>query len=325
MPHTGGMPTATKPPSTDWAEDVTPDEDARHAGFAETIVGLQARISRKVGPGRAFHRKQVAALRGTLTVPADLPEYAVQGLFARPGVQPVVIRMSNGAMVPQPDAVPDIRGLALSVRGLDGPGALGTPTDRQDFLLINRTAFGFEDSRDFAELVPVAIRGQSALVRHLVAKYGIVGGSLEMARQVAELARPFSGFATSGFHSCAPVAWGPYAAHVHVQPVGAGRDLLAWRNWGGDIRGRIARGPLRWNLQAQFYTDPDATPIEDGRRAWNSPKVTVGLLQADELADAEEVAADHFDPWMALQAHRPLGEIMRARKAAYLASFRNRT
>lgn len=325
VPHTGDMPTDAKPPSTDWTEDITPGEEARHAEFAETIVGLQTRISRKAGPGRAFHRKQVAALRGTLTVPGDVPAYAAQGLFAHPGVYPVVIRLSNGAMVPQPDAVPDIRGLALSVREVDGPGALGTPTDRQDFLLINRPAFGFEDSRDFAELVPAAVRGQSGLVRHLVSKHGIVGGGLEMARQLADLSRPFSGFATADFHSCAPVAWGPYAAHVHVQPVGAGRNLLAWRDWGGDIRDRIARGPLRWNLQAQFYTDPESTPIEDGRRAWKSPKVTVGLLEADELADSEEVASDHFDPWMALEAHRPLGEIMRARKAAYIASFQNRT
>ncbi len=315
------MPTAPKPPSTDWTEDVAPDEDARHAAFAETIVGIQSRINRKAGKGRAFHRKQVAALRGTLTVPGDLPSYAAQGLFGRPGEYPVVVRMSNGGMVPQPDAVPDIRGLALSVRGLDGPGALGGMTDRQDFLLINRPAFGFQDSRDFAELVPPAIRGQSALVGHLISKHGVVRGGVETARQVAELARPFSGFATSDFHSCAPVAWGPFAAHVHVQPVGAGRNLLAWRDWGGDIRERIAQGPLRWNLQAQFYTDPDATPVEDGRRVWKSPKVTVGLLEAEELADPGEIEGDHFDPWMALEEHRPLGEIMRARKAAYLASF----
>ena len=35
--------------------------------------------------------------------------------------------------------------------------------------------------------------------------------------------------------------------------------------------------------------------------------------------------ADRFDPWSAVAEHRPLGEIMRARKAAYLPSFRNRT
>ena len=33
----------------------------RHAAFTERIVALQSRINAKRGPGRAFHRKQVAA------------------------------------------------------------------------------------------------------------------------------------------------------------------------------------------------------------------------------------------------------------------------
>ena len=314
-----------RPPSTDWTETVGEDEPARHAAFTETIIAMQSRINTRKGPGRAFHRKQVAGLSGTLTVPDLLPEHAAQGLFARGGTYDVLVRLSNGSVTPQPDAVPDIRGFALSVRGLEGTGALGGPTDRQDFLLINRPAFGFEDSRDFADIVQVAPRGQKALLEHLIGTLGVIRGPLEMARQAADLARPFSGFATSRFHSCAPIAWGPYAAHVHVAPVGASRDLFAWRDWGSDIRSRLARGPLRWDVQAQFYTDPDSTPIEDGRRAWDAPALRVGALELTTLEDPEVVAQDHFDPWMALSEHRPLGEIMRARKAAYLASFRNRT
>lgn len=123
---------------------------------------------------------------------------AAQGLFAQPGEYDVVFRMSNGSIVPQPDPVPDIRGFAFSVRGLDGPGALGGSTDRQDFLLINWPAFGFRDSRDFADLVPAAARGQKALAQHLISKRGVLGDLWEMLKQAAGLARPFSGFATSG-------------------------------------------------------------------------------------------------------------------------------
>jgi hypothetical protein len=314
-----------RPPSTDWAEIISEDEPDRHAAFTERIVALQSRINAKRGPGRAFHRKQVAALSGTLTVAAGLPEYAAQGLFAQPGEFEVLARMSNGSVTPQPDPVPDIRGFAFSVRGLEAPGALGGTTDRQDFLLINRPAFGFQDSRDFAEIVAVAPKGQRALLGHLIGKYGVVRGPLEMARQAADLARPFSGYATSDFHACAPIAWGPYAAHVHVTPLNASRDPLAWRDWGADVRGRVARGPLRWMVQAQFYTDPDSTPLEDGRRAWDAPRLTVGALELSQLADSDAVDHDHFDPWMAMADHRPLGEIMRARKAAYFASYRNRT
>jgi hypothetical protein len=311
-------------PSTQREEAVLPDEADRHEAFAATLTAIQSRVNAKRGPGRTFHRKQVVALSGQLDVPGGLPPYASAGLFAQTGRYPVVIRMSNGALVPQPDAVPDIRGLAFSVRGLQAPGALGGTTDRQDFLLINRPAFGFKDSRDFAEMVPAAARGQKALLEHFVSKLGVVKAAVEMARQSAELLRPFSGFATSQFHSCAPIAWGPYAAHVHLVPVGASRNLLAARDWGADVRERIAKGPLHWLVQAQFYIDPGLTPIEDGRKPWRGPKLTVGRLVADGLADAAQVEADHFDPWMALAEHRPLGEIMRARKAAYYPSFQNR-
>jgi hypothetical protein len=312
-------------PSTEWSETVAPDEAERHQEFAETIVAIQSRINAKRGPGRTFHRKPIAALVGTLTVPDGLPEYAAQGLFAEPGEHEALIRLSNGAMVPQADPVPDIRGFAFSVRGLSGPGALGEQTDRQDFLLINRPAFGYRDSREFAAVVPAAARGQQALARHMLQQYGPLRAPLEMARQAADLARPFSGFATASFHSCAPIAWGPYAAHVHLQPIDARRNPLAVKDFGADIRSRIERGPLHWNVRAQFYTDPELTPIEDGRKAWHGPHVTVGQLTATELADAAAVEADHFDPWSALAEHRPLGEIMRARKAAYYPSYTNRS
>ncbi len=311
-------------PSTSWSEQVSPDEQARHEAFAQTLVKLQTRLNAKYGPGRALHRKAVAALVGRFVVPPGLPDHAAQGLFAHPGEYDAVIRMSNGGIAPQPDAVPDIRGIAVSVRGIDGPGALGGDTDRQDFLLINRPAFGFRDSVDFAELVPAAARGQQALVKHMIDKHGVVRAPLQLVRTGADLARPFSGFATSAFHSCAPIAWGPYAAHVHLTPVDAPRNPLALRDWGADVRQRIERRPLTWELQAQFYTDDDHTPIEDGRKPWQAPEVTVARLTATGLADADEVEADHFDPWSALVAHRPLGEIMRARKVAYYPSVLNR-
>ncbi len=311
-------------PSTRWTEVVAPDEQERHEAFAQTLTAIQSRINAKRGPGRTFHRKPIAALIGSFTVADSVPEYAAHGLFAQPGEYDVVIRLSNGAMVPQADPVPDIRGFAWSVRGLSGPGTLGGDTDRQDFLLINRPAFGFRDSRDFAEMVPVALRGQKALARHAIDKHGMLRAPIELAQQAAGLARPFSGFATSGFHSCAPIAWGPYAAHVHLTPVGARRNLLAARDFGADIRARLAREPLRWDVRAQFYTDPEHTPIEDGSKPWRAAQVTVGRLTATALADTDEVEADHFDPWQALAEHRPLGEIMRARKAAYYPSFQNR-
>ena len=98
---------------------------------------------------------------------------------------------------------------------------------------------------------------------------------------------------------------------------------------------RLAQGALRFELQLQFFVDEQRTPIEDASVEWPqdvAPYVTVGVLtlppqdpslpQGRELAAAIEAAA--FDPWNALMNHRPLGEVMRARKVVYFQSQQGR-
>ena len=322
-------------PATDWAESVAPDEEERHRRFAEEIVALQRRVSRREGnPGRAFHRKQIAGLSATLTVTAGEPELR-QGVFAEPGDRPAVVRMSNGAVRRQADVIPDIRGLAISVRGVSGPGALGGEMDRQDFLLINRPAFGFHDSRGFAALLGPSSKGQVALARMFIDTYGPLKGPIEMARLMGDMMRPFLGFATTTFYSAAPIAFGPYAAMIRARPRGARINPKAPQDWARDIADRLRRGPLRYEVQAQFFLDERTTPIEDLRSTWprsKSPFHTVGLLEIEQQdmdsaagrALAEQIDADRFDPWAALAEHRPLGEVMRARKMAYRPSAENR-
>lgn len=48
------------------------------------------------------------------------------------------------------------------------------------------------------------------------------------------------------------------------------------------------------------------------------------LPQQGGDAAATEAEAARFDPWGGLAAHRPLGEIMRARKVAYFESQKGR-
>lgn len=321
--------------STDWAEKVAPDEAERHAQFSATITDIQARVSSRHGPGRAFHRTQVAGLRGTLRVLPGLPPEAAQGLFAQPGPHPTLIRLSNGSITPMADPKPDIRGFALSVRGIDGPAALGGITDRQDFLLINRPSFGFPTSEEFADIAVPAGKGPAELTAHLLAAKGPVSGPLELARLTKDLLRPFWGFATTTFYSAAPIAYGPYAAKVRLTPIDADRDLTAAKDFHADIGDRLRNGPLRFDLEVQFFVSEDVTPIEDQRNEWpqdRSPfhpvaRLTIPQQDIDSEAGqqlADEIEHDRFDPWNALTDHRPLGEIMRARKVAYYPSVMNR-
>ena len=130
-------------PSKEWREEIAPDEEARFGEFADELAAMQQRRTAKYGAGRALHRKQVLALRAKLEVLGNLPEHARHGLFARPGEYDARIRFSNGSMDVVSDRKPDIRGYAIKVLGVNGPGALGQATETQDFVMINRRVFGF--------------------------------------------------------------------------------------------------------------------------------------------------------------------------------------
>jgi hypothetical protein len=95
---------------------------------------------------------------------------------------------------------------------------------------------------------------------------------------------------------------------------------------------RVKQGPLSWTLSAQFFSDDQSTPIEDASVEWTGPWVELGRLTipkqdpTSELGQRIEALVNDlsFDPWHAIEAHRPLGAIMRARAAAYRESVLGR-
>ena len=319
-------------PSTAWREAPARDEATRHAADARRIVAVQQARSATDGNGRALHRKPVIALRATLRVQDGLPAHVRHGLFAQPGAHDVWLRLSNGGPQVRSDRAPDIRGFAMRVGGVQGPSALGGSTDHQDFTLINHSAFAFADSRPFAGLVEAASGGAPSLLAWALRSFGLVG----MVRQVAHLAalqrKTFTGFASEPFFSAAPLACGPYAVRVRLlPPTGQKAPASTPVHWGDDLAARLAGGPLVWRLQLQFFVDEARTPIEDASVDWPeavAPYVTVADLlvepQTPSIALAQAVEASVFDPWQALAAHRPLGEVMRARKVTYFESQKAR-
>jgi len=319
-------------PSTGWKERIAADEAGRHAGYARDFEQIQALKSAKYGKGRALHRKQQLGLQGSFEVLSGLPGHARHGLFAGPATYEAWVRLSNGGTDRQADKKPDVRGFAIKVRGVSGPGALGSgATESQDFLLINHPAFAFAGADEFVGLVKSLTKGPGTLLGYLISRYGFLGALGMVKRFAKTFNAPFTGFATQPFYSAAPIACGPYAVRVRLQPASDDVKPGASADWAGDFRSRLERGPLRFELQLQFFVDEARTPIEDASVDWPedvAPYVTVGILtlpvqdvQSEAgrvLAAAVESAA--FDPWSALMDHRPLGEVMRARKVVYFQS-----
>ncbi len=310
-------------PSTAWREQIDPDEDARFARQAEKIAAAHKAKAAKYGQGRFLHRKPIFAARGTFEVLPNLPDHARHGLFAAPKAYRAVVRLSNGGMEVQANAKPDIRGFAIKVEGASGASSLGGTTDHQDFLLVNQESFGARTSDEFVDVIAALAKGQGALLWHLIRTHGLGGGFARVKLLTAVLGKPFSGFATETFNSLAPVAVGPYAAKVGLIPASA--PAANRKDFEQDMKDRIAAGPVTFTVALQFFTDEATTPIENPTVVWpqaKSPFVPVARLTLTEAA--EGVEAMRFDPWGGLADHRPLGELMRARKVAYYTSQKGR-
>jgi hypothetical protein len=81
----------------------------------------------------------------------------------------------------------------------------------------------------------------------------------------------------------------------------------------------------------QFYVDCDRTPIENTSVPWrpeDTPLLKVAqlrILRCDlddpqSRALSEKIDKLSFSPWHATEDHKPLGNVMRARRVAYEAS-----
>lgn len=322
-------------PSTAWAERIAPDEAQRYEAYARQFAEIQARKSRRWGAGRTLHRKQLAAAQGSLEVLDGLPAFARHGLFEVPRDHEVWVRLSNGGLDRAADKVPDVRGFAIRVFGVEGDSALDNgPIDHQDFTLINQEAFAFPGSAEFVDLVAAAANGNGELVKYIFRRYGPLGGVRQLGKMVRVAGKSFSGFATEMLYSTLPMANGPYAVRVRLVPAPANGkpDPAAREDWAADFAARLRRGPLHWDLQLQYFSSEDATPIEDASVNWPTPYSTVARLMLPQQdleseqarALAAKVEGSVFDPWQALREHRPLGDVQRARKVVYFASQQGR-
>lgn len=323
-------------PSTAWKEVIPEGEEARFAGYAAKLAKLQAEKSAKYGTNRALHRKPRGAFAAKLEVHAGLPEHAAQGLFATPATHDCWIRLSNGAVDKQRDSTPDIRGLAIKVRGLaPAPGALGGTVTSQDFLLINHERFSAKSAEQFFGFIAALADGPFAVMKRLASTEGFFG-TLQFLKGFKEtMDLPFSGFATEPFFSAVPFCNGAWAVRMKLTRFQEDPKPGASADWSADFTERLARGPLTAKVQLQFFTEEAATPIEKPDQNWNeaeAPYLTVATLTipqqdltgAEGKALIEEVEKAAFDPWGGLMAHRPLGDVMRARKAAYFPSQKAR-
>jgi len=331
----------------------SPSLERLEADEAETTQGLIATMryinERTLANGghaiRSVHAKAHGILQGDLEVDADLPSELAQGLFAKPGGYPVVMRFSTipGDILDDSVSVP--RGLAVKIIGVKGERLEGSEGDvTQDFLLINGPAFGAPTPKKFLSVVRILARTTdraewlkkilSAAMRQL--QRAIVAVTGQPNATVATLGgQPETHILGETFYSQAALRFGDFIAKIAVAPISA--ELMALTQAPLNVNG-VPNG-LRaaileffgkhggaWEVRAQLCTDLETMPIEDAAVVWpeqQSPYRAIGRITVKPQvtwSEARSSAVDDgmsFTPWHGLAAHLPLGGIMRARKAVY--------
>jgi len=327
-------------PATDWNENVAPDEGPRFERLAETLRTLQRGRATHGRPARALHAKAHAGLAARFEVLPDLPEHARQGLFASAATYEAYVRFSNGSGARQSDRQLDVRGAAIKVVGVPGkkiiPGLEDAST--QDFLFIHAPASPFRTPEEFVGFV-VATRSPALALPRLIARFGPLS-AIRIARRVVRTFGPRArSISAQTYHGPAPIRFGPYAAKLALVPTTAPHDAgtppASADHFAEDLARRLRDAPLDFEVRVQFFVDATPTPIEDASVAWreeDASSIAVGRvhLPAQDVHStrgrkiAELVESMSFDPWHALEAHRPLGAVMRARNAAYRLSTQER-
>lgn len=333
----------------------TPEDDEHET--QEALVATLMKISRITleDEGRALrsvHAKSHGVLRGELRVLDGLPEALAQGVFAEPGATyPVVIRLSTSPGDLLDDSVSTPRGLALKIVGVAGdrlPGSEGEVT--QDFVMVDGPAFTTPNAKAFLKNLKLLAattdepqilkKGVSAILRgaeKLVEAFGSESATLKTLG-----GHPETHILGETFYTQVPVLYGPYIAKLSIAPVSPNLEPLAGAPL--DLKGRpngirdavvefFRANSAEWEVRVQLCTDIETMPIEDASVVWSEeespymPVARISVAPQEAWSDARVATVDTgyaFSPWHGLAAHRPIGSIMRARKAAYETSARFR-
>jgi catalase len=326
-------------------EVLQPNEQQSFEALTATMRSISGRVGDQFRHTmRSVHAKSHGVIKAELTVADNLAEPYRQGLFAKLGRYPAIIRLSTSPGDILPDSVSSPRGWAIKLIGVEGemlPGHEGQVT--QDFLAVNGPVFSAPNAEEFHKQIGLlaAHATDSATLKQVVSTTArtlenvveVVGGS---SGTLKTFGHPETHILGETFYSQTALRFGNYVAKISFVPVSESLTKLTNKHVDHSQYSALRDAVVEffcndiaeWEVRAQLAIDLETTPVEDPTVQWpedKTPYVTVGRLVAlpQHVYSAERrVFADEllsFSPWHGLRAHQPLGNVMRARKMVYAA------
>lgn len=295
---------------------------------------------------RSVHAKAHGILQATMTVKPGLPAELAQGLFATPGEHKVYLRISTNAGDILPDAISLPRGMSIKVLDAKGDRLDGAAGSTQDFIMVNGNVFQAKTAEKFLGSLKL-LAGTTDKLEGTKKVMSTVLGGLNTALHAVGVEIPaIAGLGGAPnvdplgetYYSVTPFRYGDYIAKFSLVPISPGltklegtkietsNDENAIRD---TVRAEMIGTDAVWEFRVQLCRDLEKQPVEDPTVAWNeeeAPFQTVATIHAaaqNSWDPAQVQAVDEemrYSVWTGLAAHRPLGNINRARKAPYAHS-----
>ncbi|HEX8666973.1 MAG TPA: catalase family protein [Allosphingosinicella sp.] len=317
-------------------ETLEPREE-RYA--AQIVAVMRAQLEKDYPAGgtlRDAHPRLSALVAATFSIEPDLPPELRVGLFGEPRRYEAWVRFSSASDKPRSDAVPDMRGAAIKVRGVSGtPIPESDEPSSQDFLLVNTPFMPLGTVKLFRNLIWLSGKWSP----RLFVLYMLLTGRLRVLKALKAAQVTPTSPADIRYWSTTPYLFGPaQAAKYSLVPTSAYRSsmpaTLTDHYLSENLQKHLDVAEASFDFLVQLRTDPATMPVEDAAVEWpedRAPFVKVATLtiprqqfRTPERAALAEALA--FSPAHALAEHRPIGSVNRTRMRVYeaQADFRRR-
>jgi len=281
---------------------------------------------------RDAHPKAHGCVQAEFAVRPDLPASLTAGLFTPGATYDAVIRFSNGSPnAAGDDHNGDTRGMATKLYGVEGKKFFEDPgaPDAHDFIQISSPYFFVNDSHGYTDFFQ---RVNSGKTMKLFKIPFILGwkGTVNAAKMLGQkINNPLD----VTYYSVTPYQFGE----------GDGRRAVKYSATpcSDPVSGETTDGPnfLRHAMQERLSTTsacfdfriqvrPDSSfDVEDVITAWDEAKapfvpvarISIPEQQFDTPEQNAACEALTYNPWHAIEAHKPLGTINRMRRVVYQA------
>jgi Dyp-type peroxidase family len=272
---------------------------------------------------RAFHPRCHGIVQALLQVDEDLPAAWEAGVFQRGARYPAWVRFSSGSFTNDSDERRDLHGLAIKLMNVpEGPRASHFEAHTQDFVLVDAPRLMVRDLAEGLAYERALQAGKLARLAYLARHPGLL---MKLRAICSTPSHPLA----RTYNSVTPFAYGPERAVRWVVRQRHGETLVPSQSGPHALRealsAQLACGPVTLELCVQSR-GTRALDLEDASRDWRvaEERVATLVLKPDgfgEHAQEELGESLSFNPWNALEEHRPLGAMNAARKLVYRSLY----